>query len=245
MRKHLKITATLVAATLVTALVASADPPPYTGKKVENGAKLKGKATYAGDMAKANEVDKTEKDPESCGKERTKDDLRVAADKSLANVVVYIKKIDSGKDWTDAQKKVVLDQKSCAYREHVVLVAEGGEVVFKNSDGVLHNIKATASQNEPFNEGVGPGKEMTKKFEKAEFVKLGCSVHPWMSGVIVVMKNPYYVVTNEKGEYEMTDIPAGKYTIFAEHETLGKAEAKGTEIDFKAGETQTKNYELK
>ncbi len=245
MRKHSKIVATLVAASLATGVVAYANPPGYTAKKVENGAKLKGKATYSGDPAKANEKDTTDKDAESCNKERTKANILVGADKALKDVVVYLSNITTGKDWTPEQAKVELDQKTCMYSPHLILIKEGGTVVFKNSDGVLHNIKATSSQNEPFNEGVGPGKEMTKTFEKAEFVELGCSVHPWMSAVVVVMKNPYYAVTNEKGEYEISDIPPGKYKVMAEHKPLGKAEPKGSEIEFKAGETATKDYDLK
>jgi len=245
MRKHSKIVATLVAASLATGVVAQANPPGYTAKKVENGAKLKGKVTYSGDPAKANEKDNTEKDPESCGKERTKANILVGADKALKDVVVYLSNITTGKDWTPEQTKVDLDQKTCMYAPHVVLVKEGGTVVFKNSDGVLHNIMATSTQDQGFNEGVGPGKELTKTFEKSEFVQLACSVHPWMSAVVVVMKNPYYTFTNEKGEYEISDIPAGKWKVMAEHKPLGKAEPKGSEIEFKAGETQTKNYDLK
>lgn len=239
-----KLLTSLVAAALASVVV-GASAFAYTEKKVEKGATLKGVVTFEGDVAKANQKDTTAKDEEACGKERVKPELLVdAGSKGLADAVVYIKKIEAGKEWSADQKKVVIDQKKCAFEKHVTLVAEGGEIVFKNSDGVLHNISASATINSGFNEGVGAGKEMSKKFAKAEFVNLSCSVHPWMNATVVVMANPYYAVTNEKGEYSLTDIPAGKYTIVVQHQTLKKIE-KGMDIELKDAETKDQNFVAK
>jgi plastocyanin len=225
-------------------LVASAFA--YTEKKVEKGATLKGVVRFTGDLARANQKDTAAKDTEACGTERVKPDIIVdPATKALQDVVVYIKKIDEGKAWTDAQKHVVLDQKKCVFERHVTLVAAGGEVVIKNSDSVLHNVNTASVQNGSFNEGVGPNSETKKTFAAPEFMKISCSVHPWMNAAIVVMANPYYSVTDEKGEYSLPDIPAGKYSFMVQHTELGKFDKKGTEIELKEGETKTQDFELK
>lgn len=218
----------------------------YKGGKVEKGATIKGVVTYAGDMGKANQKDTTDKDSEECGKERVKPELVVdPASKGLSDAVVYVKKIEHGKDFSDAQKKVVLDQQKCTFEKHVTLIAEGGEVVFKNSDKVLHNVKFSSTNNGTFNESVTAGGEKAKKFEKNEFITISCSVHPWMNGSIVVMPHPYYEVTAANGTFEMHDVPAGKHVIMVQHQSLGKLDKKGMEVEVKEGETKELKFEFK
>jgi len=245
-RKTVLATTGAVASSLLLALAASADYKPTDDGKVANGAKLTGVVTYTGGDRTPNEQDTTSKDPDACGQSRTKEALLVSDSKGLANCVVYLKKVDdgAGKSFTDEQKNVVLDQKTCQFAPHVTLVAEGGSVTFKNSDTVLHNIKSMSALNRAFNLSVAPASQTTQTFRKAEFVKLACSVHSWMSGIIVVMQNPYYAVTKADGSYELDDVPAGTWTVIAQHELLGRADP-GQDLTFTAGATQTQNYEFK
>jgi plastocyanin len=237
---------TIVCSGVVTVGLLAASALAYTEKKVEKGAALKGVVKYGGDIAKANQKDTAAKDAEACGTERPKPELVVdPTSRALGDAIVYIKKIDEGKPWTDEQKHVVLDQKKCVFEKHVTLVAAGGDVLIKNSDSVLHNVSASTVQNGSFNEGLGPGKDLKKTFATPDFMKITCSVHPWMNAGIVVMANPYYSVTSDKGEYVLSDIPAGKYTIMVQHLELGKLDKKGVEIEFKEGETKTQDFEFK
>ena len=47
-----------------------------------------------------------------------------------------------------------------------------------------------------------------------------CNVHPEMQGFIVVLDTPYFVLTDEDGNFELKDVPPGNYTIKAWHEKL-------------------------
>ena len=40
-----------------------------------------------------------------------------------------------------------------------------------------------------------------------------CNVHPEMSGYVVVATTPYFAVTDKDGNYEIKNVPAGKYTL--------------------------------
>ena len=42
--------------------------------------------------------------------------------------------------------------------------------------------------------------------------------HSWMNAEIMVVSHPYYAVTDERGEFELTDVPPGQYEIVAWHE---------------------------
>lgn len=233
-----KISSLLVA--VVAAALAINYAPARAGEKL---AVLKGKVTYSGSNPDKNKKDTTEKDPEACGKDRPLEKLVVDdATKGVEDVVVYVKEKLPGE--FDAKfKKVELDQKTCSFKKHVTLVAEGGEVVFKNSDTVLHNVKFSSTNNGSFNQGIGGGKEQSQTFKSPEFIELSCSVHPWMSALVVVMAHPYYTLTNAKGEFEL-HLPPGKHHIMVQHQVLGKLDKKGVEIDIKDGDN-TKDFEFK
>jgi hypothetical protein len=65
-------------------------------------------------------------------------------------------------------------------------------------------------------------RETTKTFDKAEFMfPIKCDVHPWMSGWIAVMDNPFFAVTDEDGSFSFSGLPYGQFELVAWHEKLG------------------------
>jgi cytochrome c biogenesis protein CcdA len=68
------------------------------------------------------------------------------------------------------------------------------------------------SRTKKFNLGsYKPGEIKTVLFEKPGIVELRCDVHAEMSAFIMVMKNPYWAVTDAKGRFEIPEI----YMAFA------------------------------
>lgn len=166
----------------------------------------------------------------------------VSQNKGLANVVVKIANIEKGKSISTLGKKFVLDQVGCKFVPHVTMVPAGKELTILNSDGILHNVHTHSELNEPINVAQ-PGfqKEITQVFEEPEIFMVTCDVHEWMKGYIVVMAHPYYVITDENGNFELTDVPAGTYTLEYWHETLGTSKQ---EVTVPAGSVVEANYEF-
>lgn len=214
MRK-LFMTSALIAG-VATASVAYAG---YKEVEVKDGGKITGVVKFTGKVPPAIAISK---DTEACGTSCADPGIE-AKDGLLKGAVVYLRKVKEGKAFTDAQKKVVSDQTSCVFVPHVALVAEGGSVEFKNSDSVLHNVKANSLRNGGFNEGVESGKSITKEFKSGhDEIKVTCSVHDWMVSWVVVMDSPYYAVTDENGAFEIGDVPPGKYKLVVWHGKLEK-----------------------
>jgi uncharacterized membrane protein/plastocyanin len=143
----------------------------------------------------------------------------------LKNVFVWIKSgLDSYKGPAAPAEPVVIDQKGCMYKPHVVGARVGQKVVFLNSDPVLHNVRSVAENNATFNDMM-PTKDMRleKVFDKPEVpVRAKCDVHPWMSAFIGVVPHPFFAVSAANGEFSLVNVPEGEYELEAWHEAFGR-----------------------
>jgi len=149
----------------------------------------------------------------------------VVHDGKLANVFVYVKPA-AGMVFTTSDQPVVLDQKGCRYTPHVIGVAVGQPVEFRNSDPTMHNvhIMPMIDGNDVMDVTEGPnGQPQWKQFSKPELmVPVRCNNHPWMNAFINVSPTPYFAVSDADGHFEIKGLPPGNYTLGAVHEKLGE-----------------------
>jgi uncharacterized membrane protein/plastocyanin len=154
-----------------------------------------------------------------------KADTVLVKDGKLQNAFVWIKKgLEAYKSPPAPSEPVVLDQKTCMYRPHVVGARVGQSVVILNSDPVAHNVHAVASANAEFNDTM-PTKDLriTKVFEKQEvMVRAKCDIHPWMSAFVGIVDHPFYAVSSDAGEVTLASVPEGDYEVEAWHESFGR-----------------------
>lgn len=136
--------------------------------------------------------------------------------KSAENIAVYVDAIPDKK--FDAPKEpVVVDQRKMAFIPHLVTVQQGTTVEFLNSDPVGHNVywpSISGNKKLAHNLGTWPkGEKKPFQFNDVGVASLLCNVHPEMSGYVVVTPTPYFAVTDKDGNFEIKNIPAGKYTL--------------------------------
>ena len=156
--------------------------------------------------------------------------LIVGENNGIANVFVYVKKGYERKEYPAPEKPAVLDQVGCMFRPRIQGVMVGQELVMKNGDPVLHNVRAMSFRNRPFNIAQPANSpDRTKAFTRKEkAVTIACDLHPWMKAVVFVMDHPWFAVTNEKGQFRIVDLPPGEYTLAAWHEELGERDVEVT-----------------
>jgi plastocyanin len=157
------------------------------------------------------------------------EDFVVAADGSLANVVVYVKDgLPEGKEYPAPTDPVLIDQVACRYTPHVVAVRVGQPLKVTNGDVTMHNVHGMPKSASEFNLVQGQkGAANTWTFKEAErgFV-LKCDVHTWMRAYVWVVPHPYFAVSGTDGSVTLPKLPAGQYTIVAWHERAGTREQK-------------------
>jgi hypothetical protein len=54
-------------------------------------------------------------------------------------------------------------------------------------------------------------------FDKPGVITLGCNIHDWMLGFILVVSTPHYAKTDASGNARLRDLPAGSYELHAWH----------------------------
>jgi hypothetical protein len=162
------------------------------------------------------------KDPEICDPESHKirdlERLIVGRQGGVANTVVFLKDISSGKAMDIPEPRRLLDQKHCRYEPHILLVPENGPLQLKSSDATLHTVHmdGAATYNLPF---PFTNQIVTRTMQTPGLANVRCNGgHSWMNAEILVVSHPYYVVTDESGNFELTDVPPGEYQIMAWHE---------------------------
>ncbi len=77
--------------------------------------------------------------------------------------------------------------------------------------------------------------------------KVGCDIHSWMEAYWLVLDNPYFAVTDEKGNFEIKDAPAGDQKVVVWAEALGPGyltSPSGDVVNIKASGDTTKDFTL-
>jgi plastocyanin len=117
--------------------------------------------------------------------------------------------------------KAVIDQRDMKFIPRVLPVVVGTTVEFPNNDKAWHNV-FSASEAKKFDLGLyGPGKSRSIAFDKPGVVRILCNVHPDMEAYVVVQGHPYFGASDKKGNYQIKDVPLGKYRIEIWHPDFG------------------------
>lgn len=193
------------------------------------GAKITGTVKFTGDVPRMRDIDMSDEPVcvnkwEEWGVPPKSETLVMGEGQTMANIFVSIKGGLADQVHTPPTVPLVVNQVGCSYKPHVFALMKGQGIVFKNSDGVLHNVHALPDANREFNLAM-PG-SMTeappRTFRKVESMfRIKCDKHPWMLAYAAVTSHPYFYVTGEDGKFEINGLPAGTYEVEAWHEKLG------------------------
>ena len=211
---------------------------------VPSGGSVSGKVTYEGTPAKQKPIDMS-KEP-SCASQHatpiTTETVVTGPGNALDNVVVYVS-AGAPDDAKPPAEAVSITQKGCQYIPHVVPMVVNQELKVINADQTSHNIHPLAKVNHEWNKSQPPGTPpFSEKFEKPEFIPVKCNIHPWMHSSFAVLKNSHYAVSSGDGGFTLANLPPGKYTVTAWHESYGE---QTQDVTISGSETKTVNFVFK
>jgi hypothetical protein len=202
---------------------------------------IQGKVTLTGTPPKSQVIDMS-KEPECVKlnpKQRATEDTIVGPGDSLENVVVFIS-AGAPAATSPPTVQVVMNQQNCHYTTRILAFQVEQEVKITNSDPLTHNIHPMPVTNREWNKvqlkGSAP---IASSFSKPEFIPVKCNLHPWMRAYFAVMGNSHFAVTRQDGLFTLPDLPPGKYTVTAWHETYG---TRNQEITLVGGQQLTVDF---
>jgi plastocyanin len=171
----------------------------------------------------------------TCGDKVPDRSLTVGEKGALAHVVISLKEGATLPAEGVTAPAPVLDQKKCAYEPPVLAARAGSTLEVRNSDPVMHNVRAVAGTQAVFNVAMPlEGMSLRKPLPAAPgLVQVKCDVHPWMRAVVHTFDHPYFTTTDAQGRFRL-EVPAGTHTLVLWHSRLPELSRS---ITVKAGET--------
>ncbi len=154
--------------------------------------------------------------------QRTVESYVIGGNGGFQYVFVNVKDSLKGLSFPVPTQPVELDQQKCRYVPRVLGIQVGQPLTIRNSDPLLHNVRADGEINQRFNLGQPLPMASTRTFTTREvMVPFKCDVHAWMNALIGVLDHPFFAVTDQSGRFSMAGLPPGTYTVEAWHEKLG------------------------
>ena len=171
------------------------------------------------------------------GDEIADESVLVGDGMGLANAFVYVGAGLEKHAFPVPAEPSVLDRQTCRYVPRVLGVRVGQPLEVRNSDPLLHNVRAEGEINQPFNIGQPvQGTMFSRTFTTREvMVPFTCDVHAWMRAYVGVLEHPHFAVTTSTGAFELKGLPPGEYTVEAWHEQLG---VRAERVSVEAGDVR-------
>ncbi len=186
-------------------------------------------------------------DPVYCGRIsnghgfRLLKEFTVAEDHGVKDVVVMLTGIEKGKPFPFQPPQI--EARDCRFLPFVNVVRDNNKVSIVNMDPVMHDIQAyetselgprvlfnvplPMNQHHPKEAGMNAqyhrhlsGEPMVQTIHMTKgrriFV-MQCGFHAYMESWGLAVDNPYYALTDESGQFTISDIPPGTYKLVVWH----------------------------
>lgn len=199
----------------------------YDTIPVEHGGELFGTVLFKGDPH-AKTLYQVKNDADYCGSEIEDNTYEVnLKNQGLANVVISLEGINQGKRHDPST--IPIEMIKCRYSPHILPGVVGDSYGLLNKDPILHNAHFRIEDATLLNVALFPnGRKIVKPSTQPVIINVKCEIHPFMSATMVIFDHPYFAITNQMGEFKISDIPAGNYKVKIWHEAIPISEKEVT-----------------
>ncbi len=153
------------------------------------------------------------------------------AGKPVEGAVVFLEATGDQAAPALPQSKLVMDQIDKRFVPRVLVVPVGALVSFPNSDNIRHHVYSFSDALRfelPLYAGT-PAAPV--RFPQAGVVTLGCNIHDWMRGYIVVVPTALFALTGADGIARIEAVPAGPWRVMGWHpDVADQSPAMGPEL---------------
>ena len=137
-----------------------------------------------------------------------------------------------------------IQQQDREFVPRISIVAIGARVSLPNNDAVPHSVYSFSPAKQfEFEVYVGSSPQVLI-LDKVGVITLGCNIHDWMIGYIVVVDTPFAQLTDTRGSVSFSNVAEGDYELRVWHsqQRLGDHVAQISVSD--AGQSQSVTVDL-
>lgn len=150
--------------------------------------------------------------------------------KNVKDIVVYLEPVNTANHLPRNAKTLEIGQLDRAFTPYISVIQVGNEVLFNNRDDITHHIYSPIGENK-FEFKLRSGDSKVKKdFNNTGEVVMGCNIHDWMSGYLLILETPYFAKTSQQGMAHFTVQTNGQYRLTVWHPQLELPEHKFTQL---------------
>lgn len=126
-------------------------------------------------------------------------------------------------------KPLIINQKNKQFVPYIEVIQKGKNISFHNNDDITHHIYSVSGKNRFDFKIQGNHVKESPNLNSVGEVAMGCNIHDWMSGYVLVVDTPFFTKTNKQGRAIFANLPAGKYELTVWHPQLDVAKNKVTQ----------------
>jgi len=139
---------------------------------------------------------------------------------AVQGVITYLTPKNKNFTFPISRQPLTISQNNKKFTPYIAVLQKGQKINFKNQDDVTHHIYSVSGENR-FDFKIKAGTQNNNTVVKtAGEVAMGCNIHDWMSGYVLVVNTPYFIQTDSEGSSIFEDIPSGNYKLTIWHPQL-------------------------
>jgi hypothetical protein len=216
----------------------------YEVGEVKEGGIIQGQVTFLGSPPVPVQF-AVNKNSDVCGQERSL--IKVDARNGfLTGAVLVLEGVEKGKPFLSQAGTfqhqggeslgLRVNTKGCNFGPFTGVMAADQPIQFGNQDSIKHILHTFVALGQKgsilrtiHNRDIQPDGEMhltmnSGKLKDSRMVRFACNRHDFMQNWLYVVKNPYFAISDENGQFVIDNIPPGHYTLRVWHPMLGLQE---------------------
>ncbi len=197
--------------------------PAYTELPSVRGITITGRVTLSGSLPRYDPIP-VYRDSDFCGEALPSEEVMVETEsRTIEGVVVSLDGVARGKPLPKEQTRVI-ESRGCRFIPRVSAMVVHSLLAVQSVDPIMHNthIRLESRFGDTVANVVQPtgSRGIQRRIGTSGLLDVRCDIHPFMRAFIHVFEHPYFAVTDAAGRFEMSQVPAGSYTLRLWHERL-------------------------
>lgn len=146
----------------------------------------------------------------------------------IKDIVIYLES-NEGISLHKTKKTIEINQLNKSFAPYISVIQTGNEVRFHNQDDITHHIYSPIGDNKFEFKILSNQQQTMKEFTTAGEVAMGCNIHDWMSGHLLIVDTPYFDKTDNNGQASLTIKDEGDYQLTLWHPQMNEVNNRMTQ----------------